>query len=93
MTKISTLADVAREGWQVWAHCNNEYCCRGRPLDVAALIHRFGANHTIVGDTGHYAPSSLRMWPQGLHAAFATSGHRGIPSCPQKCGPVVDDAF
>jgi len=51
MTKISTLADIAREGWAVWANCTNEHCGRARPLDVVALIRRFGGNHSIINET------------------------------------------
>ena len=51
MKTVSTLADVARAGYEVWAHCTNEYCARGRPLDIAALIRRFGGDHSIINET------------------------------------------
>ena len=51
MKKITTLADLDREGFQIWGNCTNEYCGRGRPLDIAMLISRFGGNHSIINDT------------------------------------------
>ena len=51
MKTISTLADLDREGFRVWANCTGEHCGRGRPLDIAALIRRFGGNHSIINET------------------------------------------
>ena len=51
MMKITTLAHLDREGFQIWGNCTSENCGRGRPLDIAMLISRFGADHSIIGDS------------------------------------------
>ena len=51
ITTTQTFSDLQRDGWTVCANCNGRHCGRGRPLDLAQLIARFGPDHVFINDT------------------------------------------
>ena len=48
---ISTLGDLKQRGMGLYAHCSAPNAGHGSPLDLDALIERFGADHVYVNDT------------------------------------------
>ena len=48
---VTTLGELRKEGWVVYAHCGARYCGRGRRLELDRLIRIFGPHHVFIGDT------------------------------------------
>lgn len=48
---LSTLGDLKTHCHTLFGHCTGQYCGRGRPLDLDALIERVGANYVVIRET------------------------------------------
>lgn len=45
---ISTLGDLVRVGYRLWAHCGRRECGHRADLDLEALVERLGPQHSYL---------------------------------------------
>ena len=50
-SSVSTLGDLKLHGKRLYAHCTAPYSGHGAPLDLDALIRRFGADYDYINET------------------------------------------
>ena len=74
---VTTLGELRREGWIVYAHCCARYCGRGRRLDLDQLIGIFGADHVFIGDREIARRLRCRCGHKGGTLRFCNPGRAG----------------